>query len=296
MYARGMYDQLIFYIEACESGSMFPELADNIGVAAMTASNAELSSWATYCPPDDIVDGVSIGSCLGDLFSVNWMEDTEANDPATETLLEQYKTVKLLTTESPVELFGELDFGNEFVGDFQGIDEGATPSFTGALKGLLKNIPRYGEQMSNYVSEAQTAIKAIKAPKKNSVVNSRDAKLHYLFNRVQKAGGEQAHQDLKDEIDHRMFVDKLFAEAFPKHFGPDADLVELTVQPKDYECLRFLMENTENNCGKFSDYSLKYVKHLVHVCENQDDNGVYEVANRIADFCETNAEALAFIQ
>lgn len=69
---------------------MFPELADNIGVAAMTASNATESSWATYCPPMDVVNGVHIGTCLGDLFSVNWMEDTEAHDPATETLFTQH--------------------------------------------------------------------------------------------------------------------------------------------------------------------------------------------------------------
>jgi legumain len=118
MYAKGMYSQLIFYIEACESGSMFPELANNIGVAAMTASNAELSSWATYCDPDDMVGDVHIGTCLGDLFSVNWMEDTEAHDPTTETLEQQYRTVKALTTESPVHIFGEFDFGNEFVGNF----------------------------------------------------------------------------------------------------------------------------------------------------------------------------------
>lgn len=97
-----MYNQLIFYIEACESGSMFPELSKNIGVAAMTASDASLSSWATYCEPDDVVGNVHIGTCLGDLFSVNWMEDTEANDPASETLKEQYLKVKKLTTESPV--------------------------------------------------------------------------------------------------------------------------------------------------------------------------------------------------
>ena len=87
MHQKGMYEQLVFYIEACESGSMFPDLQANIGVAAMTASNAKESSWATYCPPDDVINGVSIGTCLGDLFSVNWMEDTEANNPATETLL-----------------------------------------------------------------------------------------------------------------------------------------------------------------------------------------------------------------
>jgi legumain len=45
-----------------------------------------LSSWATYCAPDDTVNGVEIGSCLGDEFSVNWMEDTEANNPFFETL------------------------------------------------------------------------------------------------------------------------------------------------------------------------------------------------------------------
>jgi len=53
--------------------------------------------------------------------------------------------VKKLTVESPVELFGELDFGNEYVGDFQGVDEVASPSLTGSLKDLLKKIPRYGE-------------------------------------------------------------------------------------------------------------------------------------------------------
>lgn len=36
---------------------------------------ADESSWGTYCPPDDMVDGVAVGSCLGDLYSVNWMED-----------------------------------------------------------------------------------------------------------------------------------------------------------------------------------------------------------------------------
>ena len=120
----------------------------------------------------------------------------------------------------------------------------------------------------SYLNRFQNAVNEIKQPAKTSNVNSRDAKLHYLFNIVQNGGGVDAHQALKDEIDHRMFIDKLFAETFPKHFGENANELELTVQPEDFECLRFLMEVVENNCGRFSDYSLKYVKHLVHVCEN----------------------------
>ena len=293
MQSKGMYDQLIFYIEACESGSMFPQLSANIGVAAMTASDATQSSWATYCPPMDVVGGVHIGSCLGDLFSVNWIEDTEAHNPAFETLLEQHANVKAMTTMSPVELFGELDFGNEYVGDFQGVEEGASPSKS--IRDTLKKIP-YADKTMSYLNRFQNAVNEIKQPAKTSNVNSRDAKLHYLFNIVQNGGGVDAHQALKDEIDHRMFIDKLFAETFPKHFGENANELELTVQPEDFECLRFLMEVVENNCGRFSDYSLKYVKHLVHVCENQAGQQVLEAGIRISDFCIENEEALSLLQ
>jgi len=78
---------MVLYIEACESGSMFEGiLATNINVYATTAANSIESSWGTYCSPDDSVDGKHIGSCLGDLYSVNWMEDSDSSDPAVETL------------------------------------------------------------------------------------------------------------------------------------------------------------------------------------------------------------------
>jgi len=64
---------MVLYIEACESGSMFPDLEDNWNIYAMTAANGHESSWGYYCPPNDKVQGKSIGSCLGDLFSINWL-------------------------------------------------------------------------------------------------------------------------------------------------------------------------------------------------------------------------------
>jgi hypothetical protein len=173
------------------------------------------------------------------------MEDTEAHDPSSETLLEQHKTVKALTTESPVQLFGELDFGNEYVGNFQGVSSGVESGIKSSVKKLIKGLPMWGEKLEEAVHSGMSTITAAKSPAKNNLVNSRDAKLHYLFNRVNKHGGEQAHSELKAELDHRMFVDKLFADAFPKHFGPEAEEFELTVQPTDYPCLRFLMEGVE---------------------------------------------------
>jgi legumain len=73
MTDKKMYKEMVFYIESCESGSMFPDLDESSNVYAMTASNAELSSWAAYCGRDAKVDGKKLGTCLGDLFSVNWM-------------------------------------------------------------------------------------------------------------------------------------------------------------------------------------------------------------------------------
>jgi len=73
-----MYHEMVLYIEACESGSMFDGiLSDKINAYAVTAANPTESSWGTYCYPDDIINGTHINSCLGDLFSVNWMENLE---------------------------------------------------------------------------------------------------------------------------------------------------------------------------------------------------------------------------
>lgn len=108
MHKDKKYDQIVFYIEACESGSMFPKLATDTGVYAVTATNATDSSWGTYCSPDDVVNGVEIGSCLGDLFATNWMEDTESNNPNVETFGQQFKAVEELTTKSPIQKFGDM--------------------------------------------------------------------------------------------------------------------------------------------------------------------------------------------
>ena len=87
MHSKKLYKELVFYLEACESGSMFQGILDpTIGIYALTASNADESSWGTYCYPDDIVNGKHIGSCLGDLFSINWMEDTDKVDVKKESL------------------------------------------------------------------------------------------------------------------------------------------------------------------------------------------------------------------
>ena len=82
---------MVMYIETCYSGSMFEDFSTDLDIYALTSADAYENSFGTYCPPnDDHVNGVLLYTCLGDLFSVNWMEDTDDVDPDTQTLQQQY--------------------------------------------------------------------------------------------------------------------------------------------------------------------------------------------------------------
>lgn len=147
MHENKMYDKMVMYIEACESGSMFPNLMEDIGVYTVTAANAKESSWGTYCHPDDKVDGKSLGTCLGDLFSVNWMEDLDKAMNTTqmgiETLSTQFDTVKTKTKRSHVLKFGDMTYNSDFIGEFEAGEYENPKSLWSAFKtigsSVLKN-------------------------------------------------------------------------------------------------------------------------------------------------------------
>lgn len=59
MWSNDMYKELVFYMEACESGSMFEGLLPtDINIFSTTAANSQESSYGTYCGEDSSVDGV----------------------------------------------------------------------------------------------------------------------------------------------------------------------------------------------------------------------------------------------
>ena len=99
---------------------MFLNLPNNTKVFATSAANADDSSWGTYCSLDDVVNGTSIGSCLGDLYSVNWMEDTDVENICTESLQQQFLVVQKETNLSHVLEWGDQSFNKEAAGDFTG--------------------------------------------------------------------------------------------------------------------------------------------------------------------------------
>merc|ERR1712125_86271 len=92
---------------------------------AVTAANPKESSWGWYCPDEsggDKVDGKEVGSCLGDEFSVRWMEDTDSAAVSSETVGQQFAKMVKAVTKSHVQQYGVTSFDSEPIGDFEGND------------------------------------------------------------------------------------------------------------------------------------------------------------------------------
>ena len=216
-----------------------------MNVYAVTAANAEESSWGTYCYPDDTIHGEHVGSCLGDLFSVNWMENTDASNPDVETLSQQFQVVHDETTKSHVLKFEDQSFTNEVIGEFEGdidVKREEEDFFTLLFKQQLfkKEEQQYQPNPARHTN----------------VVDSRDAKLHHLYAKVMKGGDHKAHLDLSEEINYRMKVDHIFT-----HFNEGSFLQSSQEQsfplPRDVDCLRTLIQTYEQNCHKLDEYSFK---------------------------------------
>lgn len=119
MYEHKMYQKMVFYIEACESGSMMNHLPDDIDVYATTAANPNESSYACYYDEER-------STYLGDWYSVNWMEDSDVEDLTKETLHKQYHLVKSHTNTSHVMQYGNKSISTMKVMQFQGMKHRAS--------------------------------------------------------------------------------------------------------------------------------------------------------------------------
>lgn len=241
MFANKMYKQLTFYLETCESGSMFSGiLPDNMNIYALSAANPTESSWATYCPPQDQVNGKNIGSCLGDEFSVNWMENTMANAPSTYTLQEQFEAVKTATLGSNVMQWGDLTFTNEAIGVFQG--EGSQND-------------KFLKKVMGFFSHGTSGLQRVS-------VNARDVEVNFWLQQFNKdKSDEEAYSKLLWEL----ATTRKFKQVFDK-FNQHYKISGIYSGTTNFECYQTLISELHAKCGKVNDQSTANFKYLFQFC------------------------------
>ncbi|XP_060069932.1 legumain-like [Ylistrum balloti] len=117
MHDNKQFHQLLFYLETCESGSMFSSLIQkDYNILAVTAANSTQSSYACYFDKKR-------QTYLGDLFSVNWMQNSDKRNLNSETIEEQFQIVRKETNQSHVMEYGDLEMNLLMLSTFLGYEQ-----------------------------------------------------------------------------------------------------------------------------------------------------------------------------
>ncbi|GFQ04022.1 vacuolar-processing enzyme [Phtheirospermum japonicum] len=260
-HASGTYGEMVLYIEACESGSVFEGMMpDDLNIYVTTASNAEESSWGTYCPGMEPSPPPEYITCLGDLYSVAWMEDSESHNLQRETIKQQYQQVKDRTSNyntynagSHVMEYGNKSIKSEKVYLYQGFDP------------ATENLPPN---------------RIIGSRHRMDVVNQRDADLLFLWERYKKLEHSEEEKAallklITDTILHRKHLDGSIDIIGLVLFGPGKGPSLLkSVRGRglpladDWDCLKSTVRLFEAHCGSLTQYGMKHMRAFANICNN----------------------------
>ncbi|KAL6779593.1 VPE1 [Auxenochlorella protothecoides x Auxenochlorella symbiontica] len=300
------YEHMVIYLEACESGSMFEGLLpEDISVFATTAANARESSWGTYCPGQSPSPPPELLTCLGDLYSVAWLEDADEANLSVETLKEQFQAVRLRTSQnftyqqgSHAQRFGQLSMGTQSVAEYLGDAEQGPAAWRHAGAGAW-----VGAQVAD--AGAESSRRRRLGPQ--GAVPQRDADLAPLYAAVWREGPAnsakraEAERALAAALGARAALDARVARAVgavadgrrsaarqgaagrkdapsaglgaaPAFYAPDllyaGELPGREGRPvvDDWDCLRDMVGAWESVCGALDQYGMRHSRAFANLC------------------------------
>ncbi|XP_055819309.1 vacuolar-processing enzyme-like [Solanum dulcamara] len=268
-HASGTYDRLVFYLEACESGSMFDGLLpEGLDIYVMTASKPDEDSWATYCGEGTPEDPCLVqcpprefqGVCLGDLYSVAWMEDSDVQDRTADSVQGQYSRVANRTA------------ANITQGDY-----GSHVTEYGDIVVSFDSLAAYmGETSKNHSHDSLDAMSFLTSSSRN--VDQRSTELFYLFTKHQNApeGSDEKYEasvKLNEVMSQRTQVDNNVKHLGELLFGVEkGNEVLNSVRPAgqplvdNWDCFKSYVKIFEAYCGRFTPYGRKHVRGIANIC------------------------------
>lgn len=265
------YSKMAIYIEACESGSMFQGLLpNNINIFATTAANGEESSYACYWDDER-------GTYLGDLYSVNWMEDSDIHRSLkTETLAQQFRKVKKETNTSHVMEYGDLSIGDLPLSQFQG----------SKLKSENESEVRF-----NHIRRRKPI---------DDAIPSHDVPLVSLKKRAELTSDPIKKSKLLSEFEYmseaRRFLTHSMislASALVPHVDSTTSHSQIISSRKtltQHDCYDKLRTAFDSHCFDLSThpYALRFLYILVNVCESSHDQDTDYIEDTIINHCKSH--------
>ncbi|KAM0915446.1 hypothetical protein ACQ4PT_010849 [Festuca glaucescens] len=256
-HASKSYSKMVIYVEACESGSMFEGIMpQDLNIYVTTAANAVESSYPAYCPGMKPPPPHEFLTCLGDVYSVSWMEDSQTHNLKKETIKDQYDVVKRRTSNSDkvnmgshVMEYGDKTFKDEKLFLYQGFD----PANANKTNKLL-------------------------LPSLEGAVNQRDADILFMWKRYEQLneGSEEKLRVLREiqkTVVHRKHLDSsidfIGKVLFGFENGPSMlEAPRRSGQPlvDDWDCLKRMVRVFESHCGSLTQYGMKHMRAFANIC------------------------------
>ncbi|KAL2899740.1 Vacuolar-processing enzyme [Bienertia sinuspersici] len=269
-HALKSYKEMVIYVEACESGSVFEGLMpEDLNIYVTTASNAVESSWGTYCPGMEPSPPPEFMTCLGDLYSIAWMEDSETHNLKKETIEQQYQKVKERTSNYNTYTAGShvMEYGNKSIKPeklylYQGFDPATT------------NLP--GNRFA--------------LDTKLGVVNQRDADILFLWKKYERSRDEPEEKrkilkEITNTIKHRIHLDSSIEMIGKLLFGYSNGPFVLEAKPRpgtplvdDWDCLKSMVRIFEDQCGSLTQYGMKHMRAFANICNKSIPESAMEEA------------------
>lgn len=246
MYQDKKYAKMVFYVEACESGSMFENiLPQNINVFATTASNSHESSYACYFDK-------TRRTYLGDVYSVKWMEDSDREDLNTETLQSQFQIVKNETKTSHVMEFGDMTIAQMDVGEF-----------LGSKKAKSEPNPQPAHPCEDAVKSEDVPLEILK--RSLPLTQSQDEAADIAAKIIDLIGErKRVHESVKEIV--RLSV-------MGSHQNVDNIMDGQRHSISDWDCYSTIVDYLQVKCKKTlnipqNDYALRKLYNFVNMCES----------------------------
>jgi hypothetical protein len=271
MHESNRYGKMVIYIEACNSGSMLEGLPSNMSICGVTAVPADYPSLGTYCGYDAVINGTSIGSCLGDLFSVYYMQFIQEGN-GTHTLGQFFSSVS-----DDVASYAALHYGHEInqqFGDLTIGDLHVADFFYGDSQADIKLAAPF---QSRFVRPTQVFAAPRLAMDRTMLTYTEAAAqptFHGVDHWVQMLKATNELQALVDQqrLTHLLYWD-LVLVAYPDNYDQQYDVWSSTKKPMNALCELRLHQTLFDHCdGNLvaTSYALQFHQVVVNLCQEED--------------------------
>ena len=264
MAAKKTFNELVFYVEACYSGTVFDGMIPkDSNIYVVTAANTNESSWGYYCPGMTPAPPAGYNTCLGDLFSISFLENCDASDLSHETLLAQYQEVKNRTSQhgtyqqgSHVMQYGDVPIDTETCNHFMGPK--ASAAFLQPVNDIYKNAA-----VEQYEADIVSMRAVHEATPEGPAKEAARAELE----------AELAHRERVDSAIDRVVTATLnYSNLLPSLVESEAEAVFNAARPAGqplvdgWDCHKDLIQKFEGSCSPLGQYGMKHGRAFANVC------------------------------